>query len=360
MALEIVIYGVVLVWLIGLLPAAIVTCLKGHWAMFAAGLLTLGLVWFLGALAAAELDSTWARRRYSEEDRARASGDARHRRPWRTLGITAAVAFVAIVVFGTFGARPAPVLGVNGGALEHSVGGSPCSSRRPASGSTAASGSARTGTTSSARPSATGSRWAAWAAGTPSGRDRPARESPSASLAASLSPTTFSRLHEAHGDPGTSGQRASPSITFAPATRRRHMSTDWGGLMSNGHLRIAGLRTGLAAIVAAAALAAAFAGCGGGSSASNIESSVNKQIEAGNKLAEKELNQGTQQADEAVEEAKEEVNGAGSKQEKEALEKTEQGIEEGKAQAKQGIEEGQAEAKQRMEEVKKQIEEATE
>jgi hypothetical protein len=125
MALEIVIYGVVLVWLVGLLPAAIVTCLKGHWAMFAAGLLTLGLVWFLGALAAAELDSTWARRRYGEKERARISGDARHRRPWRTLGITAAVALVAIVVLGTFGARPAPVLGVNGGALEHSVGGSP-------------------------------------------------------------------------------------------------------------------------------------------------------------------------------------------------------------------------------------------
>jgi hypothetical protein len=106
-------YGIGLVYLLALLPAAVICLHKGLFAMFFAGWLTLGLVWLIGA----------------------ASGESR-----RTLGIVALVALVAALILGAFGARPAPVLGLNGEALGSSFGsgsfvGGPRSCRHHADGS---------------------------------------------------------------------------------------------------------------------------------------------------------------------------------------------------------------------------------
>lgn len=90
----------------------------------------------------------------------------------------------------------------------------------------------------------------------------------------------------------------------------------------------------LTMLVAVLALGALFvSGCGGSDSNSvhtNIEKSLNKQVEAGTKLAE------------------------------EGNAKAKEGAEEAKAQAKRGIEEGKVQAKKAQEEAKKLIEEATE
>jgi hypothetical protein len=88
-------YGIGLVYLLALVPAAVICLRKGLVAMFFAGWLTLGLVWLIGAM----------------------SGESR-----RILGVVALGALVAAIVLGAFGARPAPVLGMNGEALESSFG----------------------------------------------------------------------------------------------------------------------------------------------------------------------------------------------------------------------------------------------
>jgi hypothetical protein len=88
------VYGIFLAYLVALVPAAVVCCLKGEWMMFILGWPTLGLAWMIGALAG---------------------------QPWRRLGITAAVIVIAVAVLGTVGTRPATVLGMNGEALESSV-----------------------------------------------------------------------------------------------------------------------------------------------------------------------------------------------------------------------------------------------
>jgi hypothetical protein len=93
--MRVAIYGIFLTYLMALAPAAVVCCRKGEWMMFILGWPTLGLAWVIGALAG---------------------------QPWRRLGITAAVIVIAVAVLGTLGTRPARVLGMNGEALESSVG----------------------------------------------------------------------------------------------------------------------------------------------------------------------------------------------------------------------------------------------
>jgi hypothetical protein len=93
---SVVFYGAVLAYLLALVPAAVICARKRQWAMFFAGWLTFGLVWFVGA----------------------ASGESR-----RTLGRGALVAVGAVLVLGAAYSRPGPVLGVDGGSLENSVGG---------------------------------------------------------------------------------------------------------------------------------------------------------------------------------------------------------------------------------------------
>jgi hypothetical protein len=116
-------FGIVGLWLLALVPAAIVTALKGEWLMFAAGWLTLGLVWFIAAASLAPPDSWWAKNLYGEGKLMRAADPIRHPRPRSTevIGITGFV--VSIIVLGFFAARPAPLLGVDGETLQTSVGG---------------------------------------------------------------------------------------------------------------------------------------------------------------------------------------------------------------------------------------------
>ncbi|HEX3737880.1 MAG TPA: hypothetical protein VHV53_10090, partial [Solirubrobacterales bacterium] len=88
------IYGVGLLWLLALLPAMVACVVKRQWAMLFAGFLTFGVVWFIGA----------------------AAGESRRR-----LALAAAALLALAVVLGAFGARPAPVLGMDGASLESSV-----------------------------------------------------------------------------------------------------------------------------------------------------------------------------------------------------------------------------------------------
>lgn len=90
-----------LVWLAALLPAAIVTLFRNRWLLFVGGFPTLGVLWFVGALA-------------QDPD-----GPPNLRQVVPVIAATAA----AVLVLGLFGARPTPVLGIDGGALQSSFGG---------------------------------------------------------------------------------------------------------------------------------------------------------------------------------------------------------------------------------------------
>jgi hypothetical protein len=54
------------IWALVLVPA-VVTGLKGQWALLGAGFLLLGLVWLIAAFRLARPNSFWARRFYSPE-----------------------------------------------------------------------------------------------------------------------------------------------------------------------------------------------------------------------------------------------------------------------------------------------------
>jgi hypothetical protein len=90
----------VLFWALGVIPAAVITALKGRWLLFWCGWLTLGILWFIGALAPDE------------------GGPPRDPR-WLLAPL---LVVVTMLVLGFFGARPAPVLGLDGGVLQASVG----------------------------------------------------------------------------------------------------------------------------------------------------------------------------------------------------------------------------------------------
>jgi hypothetical protein len=53
-------------WALCLSPA-VVTALKGHLVFFAAGFLTVGVVWFIAAVRLARPNSPWAQRWYDDE-----------------------------------------------------------------------------------------------------------------------------------------------------------------------------------------------------------------------------------------------------------------------------------------------------
>jgi hypothetical protein len=65
-------YGIGL-WLVLIVAPATVTALKGQWLLFVAGLLTIGIVWWIAALRLGRPDSWWARRFYDADrvDRSR-------------------------------------------------------------------------------------------------------------------------------------------------------------------------------------------------------------------------------------------------------------------------------------------------
>jgi hypothetical protein len=91
---------VVLFWAVGVVPAGVITAIRGQWLLFWCGWLTLGLLWFPGALAP--------------------DPEGPPRDPRWILVPVAIVA--AMLVLGIFGARPAPVLGLNGVVLQDSFG----------------------------------------------------------------------------------------------------------------------------------------------------------------------------------------------------------------------------------------------
>ena len=62
---------VVVVFVLAIGPL-VVTALKGQWALFAAGWLTLGTVWLIAALRLARPESWWARHIYGPRKLARA------------------------------------------------------------------------------------------------------------------------------------------------------------------------------------------------------------------------------------------------------------------------------------------------
>lgn len=107
-------FGVVGLWLLALIPSAVITALKGRWLLFAVGWLTLGLPWIIGAVALAPPDSWWAGRLYDEEKLARATDPVRHPRPRLTLVAWVGCTIALIAVLGLFAARPTPILGVSG------------------------------------------------------------------------------------------------------------------------------------------------------------------------------------------------------------------------------------------------------
>jgi hypothetical protein len=64
-------YRVVL-WVVLIVTPATITALKGQWLLFAAGWMTLGLVWWIAALRLGRPRSWWSRRFYGPGKPARA------------------------------------------------------------------------------------------------------------------------------------------------------------------------------------------------------------------------------------------------------------------------------------------------
>jgi len=64
-------YGIVL-WGALIVAPATITALKGQWLLFAAGWITLGLVWWIAALRLGRPGSWWARRFYGPDKLTRA------------------------------------------------------------------------------------------------------------------------------------------------------------------------------------------------------------------------------------------------------------------------------------------------
>jgi hypothetical protein len=120
--LQILLLGTAALWLLAALPAAAVTALKEQWLLFITGFFTLGMVWFVGAASLAEPGSWWAARFYDERKLARAAHPER-RGSARTTTAAIGSIVVTIAVLGLFAAYPSPILGVDGKALEYSVGG---------------------------------------------------------------------------------------------------------------------------------------------------------------------------------------------------------------------------------------------
>ncbi len=118
---EIALLGTAALWLLTVIPAMVVTAVKGQTRKLGWGFLTAGITWFAGALALAPPDSGWAERRYTDEQRARAKLPFHEQRSRRTFLIWDAAAIALIACLGFFAARPAPFLGPNGAAIGSSV-----------------------------------------------------------------------------------------------------------------------------------------------------------------------------------------------------------------------------------------------
>lgn len=121
LALWIPLAGIVALVALTILPAALITALKGRSDLFGWGFLTFGITWFGGALLLAPPDSNWSHRFYSEEQRRRAGLPFFRQQSRRTFVAWAAAGIGLVVVVGAFVLRPTPVLGVDGEALGASL-----------------------------------------------------------------------------------------------------------------------------------------------------------------------------------------------------------------------------------------------
>lgn len=128
---EVLFNGVLLLYPLALIPAAVVTILKSRLSLFFTGFLTLGLTWLIGALMLADPESDWARWFYGEEKLARAGDPVRYPRPARTTVLMTAGVAALLFAVGLLASRPAPVIGVHGKALQYSVGGGNLGSSMP-------------------------------------------------------------------------------------------------------------------------------------------------------------------------------------------------------------------------------------
>jgi hypothetical protein len=64
-------YGIIL-WVVLIVAPATITVLKGQWALFAAGWITIGIVWWIAALRLGRPASWWAGHLYGPGKLARA------------------------------------------------------------------------------------------------------------------------------------------------------------------------------------------------------------------------------------------------------------------------------------------------
>ncbi len=63
---------VAVLWIVLIVAPLTVTALKRHWLLFAAGWLTVGIVWWIASLRLARPESWWAHRFYGPDKLARA------------------------------------------------------------------------------------------------------------------------------------------------------------------------------------------------------------------------------------------------------------------------------------------------
>ncbi|HVV50713.1 MAG TPA: hypothetical protein VHO06_13695 [Polyangia bacterium] len=117
---EIVVVSLILIWIIGLAPAAIVTAKGRGGSWFVKGFFTFGITWLYSA-------ATSVGKGRHEDGRARPSqAEGSSAAGLRRFCFLIAIAFLAAI----FICRPTPLLGFDRGALEHSIGagipGDPC------------------------------------------------------------------------------------------------------------------------------------------------------------------------------------------------------------------------------------------
>lgn len=111
MILEVAMFGLIGVWLLAVLPAAVVTLLKHQWLYFLCGWLTLGIVWLIGAASPAPADSPWAGWFYDREKLARLQEPDRRPRSRRGVAYVLAGTAALALALGVFAARPSPSSG---------------------------------------------------------------------------------------------------------------------------------------------------------------------------------------------------------------------------------------------------------
>ena len=63
---------VIVLWVVLIVGPATITALKGQWALFAAGWITIGMVWWIATLRLARPQSWWARQFYGPDKLGRA------------------------------------------------------------------------------------------------------------------------------------------------------------------------------------------------------------------------------------------------------------------------------------------------